>query len=110
MQRLLLRILSLLGGCTLALVVLNIILFTGNRALRDEVNARQQFINDSIRVNQLNNQMIQLVARTAASANDMQLSSLLATNGVTYEVRNEPEATTAPQPNAPAASPEVSDE
>jgi hypothetical protein len=88
MQRQLVRALSLLGWCALALVILNIVLFSGNRALRDEVNARQKFINDSIKVNQLNNQLIQLLARTAVSNNDLQLQGLLATNGVTYEVRS----------------------
>ncbi|HEX9836607.1 MAG TPA: hypothetical protein VGB90_07110 [Alphaproteobacteria bacterium] len=69
------------GVITLVLVVVNIVLATGNGALQREVNARQQQINEGIRVNNASNQMVQLLAAVAARTNDAEIRALLERHG-----------------------------
>ncbi|MFK8049822.1 MAG: hypothetical protein AB8B81_15455 [Halioglobus sp.] len=77
--------LTLLSVCALALVLANIVLFGGNRELQQEATERQQKINAGVQINQLNNQMIQLIAQTAVNQQDEDLRSLLLGNGVTIK-------------------------
>lgn len=103
MKRFFFWLLTLLSVCSLLLVLTNIALFNENRTLGQEVRERQKYISDSMRLNQLNSQLIQLAAQTAASTGDTQLRSLLSDNGITFEVQQ-----TAPEAAAPAA--EVAEE
>lgn len=95
--------LTLLSAGGLALVVINIILFDGNRVLQAENAERQRYINDTVRLNQLNAQLIKVAAETAATQGDEQLRALLAENGITFEVTPAPAA-------APVEAGEVVDE
>ena len=82
-------LLSALVGLAGILVVINIFVFLGNRSIQTEVNQRQQFINETIRLNQLNNQMIQSLVSQAAQSDDQQIRNMLAANGVTFVI-NQP--------------------
>lgn len=79
-------LMNILGAAALVLVIANVVLFTENRALQQQVGERQQFISDTVRVERLNGQLIQVVAETSASTGDGQLRDLLADNGVTFQV------------------------
>ena len=96
MNRPVVLFLTLLSAGGLALVVINIILFDGNRALQAENAERQRYINDTVRLNQLNSQLIKVAAETAATQGDEQLRALLAANGITFEVNPAPAPVAAP--------------
>lgn len=76
-----------IGGLALVLVVANIALFLGNRAQQATFNARQQSLNQSIRLARLNAQLIRALASISVQKNDPQLRDLLASHGVTYTVK-----------------------
>ncbi len=92
--------LSGLAGLGLVLVIINIVLFTGNRSIQAEVNTRQQFINQSLQLDRLNRELITALANLAARNNDEQLRNLLTSHGITFSV-NQP-GTSAPAAGGPA--------
>lgn len=92
--------LSGLAGLGLVLVIINIVLFTGNRSIQAEVNTRQQFINQSLQLDRLNRDLIAALANLAARNNDEQLKNLLTSHGITLSV-NQP-GTSAPAAGGPA--------
>lgn len=101
MKRFFFWLLTLLSVCSLLLVVTNIALFNENRTLQQDVRERQKYVSDSMRLNQLNSQLIQLAAQTAASTGDTELRSLLSDNGITYEVQQQPAPAAAPSAAQP---------
>lgn len=106
MKRFFFWLLTLLSVCSLLLVVTNIALFNENRTLQQDVRERQKYISDSMRLNQLNSQLIQLAAQTAASTGDTELRSLLSDNGITYQVQQQPAPAPATQPVSEGTSDE----
>jgi hypothetical protein len=73
---------TILAVLSLVLVVVNIMLALGNQSLQAEVNERQQFIAQSIQLEQLNRQVVAVLANMAMKSNDEQLKNLLASSGV----------------------------
>lgn len=111
---------SALAGLALILSVINILLQSSNSALQTEVNQGQRFINQSIQISQLNNQLINSLAQYAAQANDAAITELLNANGVTFSLNADPApaadapadeapATETPAPDAPAADAPAAD-
>jgi len=86
--------LTAVAALTAVLVIVNIVLFLTNRSVQNEVNARQQYINQSLQLSNLNQQVVTAIANLAARNNDEQLRNLLAEHGITF--------TTTPAPQAPA--------
>lgn len=76
--------LTLTAGSALVLVVINVILARSNQNLQVEVNARQQYINQTIRISRLNGQVIQALANMSARTGDEQLRQLLAAHGISF--------------------------
>lgn len=72
----------------LVLVLTNISLFLSNRSAQAEVNARQQYINDSIKLNRLSNQLIQSLANLSAQTKDDKIKDLLAAHGIQFTVNS----------------------
>ncbi len=79
---------TVIAATALLLVLANLLLTAGNRELRNEANERQQFINQSIRLNRLNSQLIRSLANLAAQNNDEQIRSLLSANGVSFTIND----------------------
>jgi|SRR5271170_618984 len=77
------RVILALSGITLVLVVVYLYLAQENRSVQAEVNQREQFINQSIEFNRINNALIQAIAKGAVNGKDDKLRSLLAQNGIT---------------------------
>ena len=99
------RLLVALSGITLVLVVVYIVLTQDNRSVQTEINQRQQFINQSIRLGRINDALIHTLATTAVSNNDDKLRDLLAQNGITINpATGAPEREAAPPAAAPAAT------
>jgi hypothetical protein len=95
------RVVLALSGITLVLVVVYLYLGQQNRAAQAEVNRRQQFINQSIEFNRIDNALIQAIAATAVSANDGKLRDLLSANGVTVNPTTGAHSEQAPPASAP---------
>ena len=80
-----------LSALACALVLANMLLFTQNREQQQQVAARQQFIQQSVQLEALYQQLIKGVAELAARQGDEQLKSVLSSQGITY-TRNPPAA------------------
>ena len=61
----------------------NVGLSLNNRAAQAEVNQRQQFINETVQLARLNNQIVQALANLAVQTNDESIRRLLAAQGIT---------------------------
>jgi hypothetical protein len=85
-----------LGVLTLVLAILNVAGAQRNRALQADVNTAQAALQRGQAFANVNNSLIQLLAKTAAERNDPALRDLLARNGVTFQVSSGP--ATGPTP------------
>lgn len=79
-----------LGVLALMLAVLNIAGAQRNRALQAEVTAGQAVQERGQTFANVNNSLIQLLAKSAAEKNDGALRDLLARNGVTFQLNAAP--------------------
>lgn len=93
-----------LAGVTLVLLVINIALHLGNRSIQAEVNARQQYIEQTMRLSRLNNQLIQALANLSVQTNDQEIRNLLAAQGVIFSV-NQPSEQSTPTATEGESSP-----
>ena len=72
----------ILAVVALVLVVANMLLAMGNQSVQADVTERQQFIAQSIQLEQLNRQVVAVLVNMAMKSNDEQLKQLLAGAGV----------------------------
>ena len=86
-----------LAALGFVLIVVNMVLFLGNRRIQGEVNTRQQFINQTLALDRLNREIIQALASLAARNNDDQLRGLLAEHGISFTVTPTPAPAPAPK-------------
>lgn len=93
-----------MAGSALLLLAWNISLFVGNRDIQAEVSARQQFINQTIRLSRLNTQLIQALATLSARKDDEEIKALLGAHGLTVTV-NQPQSGQAPTQGAGGVPP-----
>ncbi len=84
----------ILAVVALVLVVANMLLAMGNQSVQADVTERQQFIAQSIQLEQLNRQVVAVLVNMAMKSNDEQLKKLLAGAGVT--LGQNPEAAGGP--------------
>lgn len=82
--------LTILAVLALLLTVGTINLSAGNRTTLSEVNERQQYINQSIKLSRLNSQLIQGLATVSAQTGDQQIRNLLSTHGITFTANQSP--------------------
>ena len=83
------------------IVAANVSMVALNRATQADVNSRGQYIQQSIQLNGLYNEIVKALADLSARNQDAQLKDLLAKHGITFTV-NAPPPPPAPTP-APAA-------
>jgi hypothetical protein len=95
-------ILVSLSGITLVLVIVDLFLGQNIRSIQADVNQRQQFINQSIRLNQINQELIRLIGQAVISDGDNKLRDVLARNGITVNSTAAPPSSTAAKPASPA--------
>jgi len=84
-------LLTALGLVSLALVVTNVVLFTGNRDAQTEFTNRAQYIQQSLQVEPLYQSIVRNLAEISAKTNDPQITQLLTAQGITVTV-NPPQA------------------
>lgn len=92
------RISSAAGAACLALAIANFVLARANLAAQAEVNARQQYVQQSVQLEGLYRELVRALAELAARGSDEQVRTMLAGHGITYTVN------VAASPAAPAAS------
>ena len=75
-------ILTTLASLVLFLVVVNIFVALGNQSIQSEVGERQQVIGQTIQLETLNRQLINVLANLALKSNDEGLKKVLAAAGI----------------------------
>jgi hypothetical protein len=75
-------VLTILSSLVLVLVLLNIFIALGNQSVQAEVSERQQIIAQTIQLESLNRQLINVLANLALKTNDEQLKKVLAASGI----------------------------
>ena len=88
-----------LGALAVLLVVANGVLFTQNRAAQAALNRRQAFVQQTVPLEGLYNEIVKTLAQMGVKGNDRQMLNMLASQGLTITV-NAPAADAAP--SAPA--------
>lgn len=73
-----------LAGLIFILVLINVLLSLGNQSLRLEVTERQQFITQSIQLEDLRREIVAALASIAVKDNDAELKRLLASQGISF--------------------------
>ena len=82
----------------LALVAGALALGASNRELQGQVNARAQYLQQSVQLESLYREIVRALAELGARNNDVQVRDLLQRHGITYTAN----AAAAPAPNPPA--------
>jgi glucose uptake protein GlcU len=90
-------LLSALGALALLLVLVNAVLFTQHRDAQQQVNARQQYLQQTTALEGLYRDIVKALAELAIKNNDSQLLQMLASQGINVSV-NAPAPATAPAP------------
>ncbi len=75
-------VLSVIGALCVALVIVNMVLFSGNQRLQGQVNAQGQYIQQSVQLQGLYQQIVRALADLAVRNQDEQLSAVLAKQGI----------------------------
>ena len=102
--------LTALAAGALALAILNVSLFQSNRTLQTDLALKQQFVQQSAKLQGLNNEIIRALAELSHRNQDAQVRALLSDNGVTFQAGQPGQpAPSGPgvqgDPSGPAASP-----
>ena len=71
-----------LGGFSLLLVIVNVVLAVMNGRTQAEVAARQQFISDGPQYNAIGEALVRSLSATAASTNDPALIAMMQRHGL----------------------------
>lgn len=93
-------VLVVLAAVALMLVVANGVVFSLNRGLQAEVNARQQFVQQSVQLEGLYREIVKALAELAVKNGDQQIVQMLSAQGINVSVSSPavPAATAAPPP------------
>ncbi len=90
---------ALLGGFALALAVVSVVQSAANQDLQQSATAAQAQLQKTQTLSALDNNLVQLLAKTAAEGNDSDIRALLARNGITFRTRPADAAVPAPPAN-----------
>lgn len=91
-------VLVVLGTLALLLAVANGVLFTQNRTLQSALNQRQAYVQQTVPLEGLYNDIVKTLAQMAVKGNDREVLNMLAAHGLTVTVN-------PPANDAPAAAP-----
>ena len=82
-------LLAIAAALCLGLNVYNVFTAGELRTLRGELQQRQTYLNQGLQYRQVNNQLINALANIAASENDEAIRDLLASEGVTFTLKQD---------------------
>ncbi|HLN85816.1 MAG TPA: hypothetical protein VK200_05125 [Candidatus Limnocylindrales bacterium] len=83
-------VMTILSSVVLLLVVVNIFISLGNQSIQTEVGERQQAISQTLQLEGLNRQLINVLASLALKTNDEALKKILAAGGINLPGTAEP--------------------
>lgn len=83
-------VMTILSSVVLLLVVVNIFVALGNQSIQTEVGERQQAISQTLQLEGLNRQLINVLASLALKTNDEALKKILAAGGINLPGAAEP--------------------
>ena len=83
-------VLTILSSIVLVLVVVNIFVALGNQSIQAEVGERQHAISQTLQLESLNRQLINVLASLALKTNDEALKKVLAAGGIDLSGAAEP--------------------
>jgi len=89
------------SGLACLLVVANMVLFTQNRAAQQNISARQQYLQQSVQLEALYQQLVKGAAELSARNKDEQLRSVLNAQGITFSFNPGPPAVAPPSALTP---------
>jgi hypothetical protein len=89
-----------LGGLALGLVLVTVVISDNNRSTQAELAETQAKLGKIQTLANINNSLIQLLAKSAAENHDQALRDLLLRNGVTFRDPAGPVPSAAPAPGA----------
>jgi hypothetical protein len=94
-----------LAAISVILVIFNVIMVMGNQTRQAEVAQRQQFINQSVQLGRLNQNLVNLLAQAAVKNGDAEIQQMLTANGITVSANAPVESGTPASAPAPAPAP-----
>lgn len=74
---------TLAAALGVGLVLTNMILFTGNKALQGEVNSRAQYIQQTVQLEGIHREIVNAIANLAVRNKDDALKTILTQQGIT---------------------------
>jgi hypothetical protein len=83
-------VLTILSSLVMLLVVVNIFVALGNQSIQAEVGERQHAISQTLQLESLNRQLINVLASLALKTNDEALKKVLAAGGINLPGAAEP--------------------
>lgn len=92
-----------LGVLALLLTIANGALFTQNRSAQAAINRRQAFVQQTVPLEGLYNEIVKTLAQMGVKGNDHQVLNMLASQGLTITV-NAPESSAETSTATPAAN------
>jgi len=90
------------GALAVLLVIANGVLFTQNRAAQAVLNRRQAFVQQTVPLEGLYNEIVKSLAQMAVKDNDRQMLNMLSAQGLTITVNAPTAAPVAAATSAPA--------
>ena len=91
-------VLTVIGAAALLLVAVNMTMFAQNRETQAELNARAQYVQQTVPLRSLHQEMVKALADLAVRNQDTALRDLLASQGITFNAPGEA-ARPAPGPD-----------
>lgn len=89
-------VLTGLSVLVLLLVLINIVIGVGNQSIQSEVSERQQIIAQTMQLEALNRQLINVLANLALKTNDEPLMGVLAAAGINLQTGPQTNTQTKP--------------
>lgn len=100
-------VLSVIGALCVVIVIVNMGLFSSNRSLQTQVNQRNQYIQQSLQLQGLYQQIVRSLADLTLRNHDEQLRNVLAKQGINVTASAQPPAGTAVPAQGKAGSAEA---
>jgi hypothetical protein len=96
---------TLAAALALVLSAVNMFLFNGNKAAQSEINARAQYIQQTLQIETVNREIISAIANLSVRNKDDALRAILTQHGITVNLEQAPAGGAAPV--APQAAAEA---
>lgn len=91
-------VLSVIGAACVVLVGVNMVLYSRNQALQNNVNRQNEYLQQSVQLQALYRQIVQAVTTLSVRNNDPKLQALLTEQGIRITTKGSPPSNTGLSP------------